>query len=175
MTQEPAQEKETFKEKLISWSIAIVLGGVFLFFYIRHDINKELPETYCEELQEAGGDVGPAQRNLAIAYLCGRDTDPDFEQAIYYFRQGADNGDEFSQYVIGRFYLDESSKHYNPEEAVLWLQKSADQGNLLAQKYLAHCYYYGKGVEKDEAKAEELIKKAAPILDEPEEEKTAVD
>ena len=46
-------------------------------------------------------------------------------------------------------------------KAFEWYKKSAEQEDRTAQYYLAICYRYGNGVEKDEVKAFEMYEKSA--------------
>jgi TPR repeat protein len=49
----------------------------------------------------------------------------------------------------------------DPEQAVLWYTKSAEQGNAKGQTNLGHCYSNGIGVEQDLEKAAYWTRKAA--------------
>ena len=71
--------------------------------------------------------------------------------------------DAEAQYLLGRhFYVGDSE--YIAEDkakAVEWCIKAAEQGHVIAQCSLAHCYYNGNGIAKDKAKAVEWYTKAA--------------
>ena len=49
----------------------------------------------------------------------------------------------------------------DPQEAVRWYRKAADQGNAKAQYYLGVCYDYGDGVDMDLQEAAKWYRKAA--------------
>jgi hypothetical protein len=65
--------------------------------------------------------------------------------------------DEYVQCCIGMAY----DQHQNPEEAIKWYRKAAEQGNPDAMHYLAIAFEAGKGVDKDAAEAEKWRHKAA--------------
>lgn len=57
------------------------------------------------------------------------------------------------------------------QEAALWFQKAAEQGNVDSQKILGHFYEEGLGVEQDYQKAFEWYQEAAEQGFEPAKEK----
>jgi Trypsin-like peptidase domain/Sel1 repeat len=68
----------------------------------------------------------------------------------------AEQGDANAQFFLGAYYF-----ATNDTEAVKWFQKSANQGNVLAQSFLAVCYENGKGVSKDMVEAVKWYRKVA--------------
>lgn len=70
--------------------------------------------------------------------------------------QKAKNGDKIAQFKLGYSY----SRNNNNEEAVKWFKKSAKQGYLNAQSYLASYYKWGVGVKKNIEKSNFWYKKA---------------
>ena len=73
----------------------------------------------------------------------------------------ADGGEARSQYMLGDwFYCHKTNPDYK-KEAVVWLSKSANQGNPDAQYQLAQCYETGYGCIKDETKASSWYQEAA--------------
>ncbi len=105
-----------------------------------------------------GGDA-KAQYNMGAFYTNGTYVKPDKEKAEYYFKLSADNGDPDAQFTIGRIllskgetfkplafkYLMEAAENGSEaaneffgntckgEEARMWLQRSAQAGNLQSQ------------------------------------------
>ena len=72
-------------------------------------------------------------------------------QSLY---QKAVYGNAVAQNIIG-YYIDTGTCGFdrNPQMAVEWYRRSAEQGTVTAQWNLALCYEYGKGVDKDLVKA----------------------
>lgn len=66
-------------------------------------------------------------------------------------------GDVESQWLVGQTY--ENRNDY--AEAVVWLRKAAESGNVLAQDNLAYLYDQGSGVPQDEVQATFWMHKAA--------------
>lgn len=69
----------------------------------------------------------------------------------------ADTGNADAQCDLGLLMLESGY----PQRAIYWLEKSAMQGYADAMQWLGKCYARGEGIEKDDAKAVEWIKKAA--------------
>lgn len=65
------------------------------------------------------------------------------------------------QYRKAKEYLDRDSPLYDPEEAVHWLELSADHGYEYAQYRLGKLYLIGDEVEQDFPQAETLFEKAS--------------
>jgi len=72
----------------------------------------------------------------------------------------AENGDAQSQVKVAQCYLLEKGVEKNPQEAVRWLKKSADQGNLKALTFLFGIYMKGEfGIDQNpRAAAKYLLK-----------------
>ena len=49
----------------------------------------------------------------------------------------------------------------DPQEAVKWYKKAAEQGHAISQFCLGSCYFYGKGVSKDAREAAKWLTLAA--------------
>lgn len=69
----------------------------------------------------------------------------------------ADGGNAEAQCDLGLLLLEVGQ----PNRAIYWLEQAAAQGSADAMQWLGKCYASGEGVEHDEEKAKEWIKKAA--------------
>ncbi|MBQ2351189.1 MAG: sel1 repeat family protein, partial [Bacteroidales bacterium] len=76
--------------------------------------------------------------------------DSDKEKALHYMIEYAGQGFANGQAVLGFWYMGNDGFVKNYQQAVYWLQKAAEQGNLDAHKDLSLCYAKGYGVQKDE-------------------------
>ena len=79
-------------------------------------------------------------------------------------KKKAEKGDVFSQYLLGCYYVTDikiDGVDRDPEEAVKWFRKAAEQGYAPAQSILGACYQRGDGVMKDPVKAVKWYKKSA--------------
>ena len=71
-----------------------------------------------------------------------------------------DPEDMHYQYKRGKSYLDFNSEDFDPEEAIRWLEMSANQGFDIAMYKLGKLYIQGDMVEKDIARALYWLEKA---------------
>jgi TPR repeat protein/S1-C subfamily serine protease len=83
------------------------------------------------------------------------------EEALKWFRKGAEQGDKYAQYKLGEIYAAGTGTAKDSAEAFRWYQKAAGQGLVDAQLSLAICYNSGEGTVKDEAEAVRWYQKAA--------------
>lgn len=84
-----------------------------------------------------------------------------YNEAIKWYRQSADQGYAKAQYNLGLLY--EDGKGVKPDfyEAAQWYKRAANNGFAEAQNNLGVLYVMGKGVIRDKSKAELMFRKAA--------------
>ena len=73
----------------------------------------------------------------------------------------AENGDAFSQLVMGNAYVTGSGIEKNYTKAFIMYERAAKQNQPAAQNGLAYCYEMGYGVQQSYAKAFYWYKKSA--------------
>lgn len=83
------------------------------------------------------------------------------EQLAARIRAGAEGGDAFMQWTLGRMYNSGVGVASNPAEAVRWFRAAAAQGDADGQASLGDMYYAGNGVAKDVSAAVAWWVKAA--------------
>jgi TPR repeat protein len=66
-----------------------------------------------------------------------------------------------AQSNMGAAFLQGQGVERDPDKAVAWLRRAADQGDAGAQRNLALCHYEGWGVPQDQALAAAWYEKAA--------------
>jgi len=83
-------------------------------------------------------------------------------QSIPQLRKAALGGDPWAQLNLGAAY-DHGLQglRADPQQAVIWYRKAAQQGLRKAQFNLAHCYATGDGVRQDYEQARRWMQKAA--------------
>lgn len=113
------------------------------------------------ELQElfAKAQAGDAQSQLHLGEAYTRRKN--YEEAVRWFRQAADQGNARAQMDMGIDYENGRGVEQDFGQALNWYRKSADQGNMAAEYFLGRLYQNGKGVDKDQAKAREWFQKSA--------------
>ena len=78
-----------------------------------------------------------AQFALGGYYFHGGSVVPqDYEQAVYWFRQAAEQGDSYAQFYLGSCYYEGKGVPKAKQEAIYWYYKSAEQGNFCSQAAL---------------------------------------
>jgi TPR repeat protein len=125
------------------------------------DFDKENYKVAFDELQDlAILDYVDAQARVAWMYENGKGVEKDHKKAIYWYTKSAEQGDAFSQNILGLFYKDGEAVERDYQEALRWFEKSAGQEYPYAQVNLADMYILGKGVDINYEKAIYLLIKA---------------
>ena len=78
-----------------------------------------------------------------------------------YLLSEAQNGNKYSQFSLGKGYLDPRSGSYNPQEGIRWLIRSAKNGYVPAMVCLGNEFLSGKNVQKDSEYALRWLEEAA--------------
>ena len=108
-----------------------------------------------------------AQFVLATLYMEGKDIVPqDYSKSLYWFTKAAECGDADAQYLLACIYMQDAMPNVtnndteeflkpfkeiaqqNVERGVMWLTKSAEEGNITAQRNLAIFYHRNGNVEE---------------------------
>ena len=115
----------------------------------------------------AQGDAN-AQYRLGLLYAGAGWTGPnrygvlqDFEEAVFWWKKAADQGNDQAQFSLGRAYTEGEGVPQDHVEAARWYRKAADQGGVEAQGLLGLAYATGMGVPQDYAEAARWYRKAA--------------
>lgn len=114
------------------------------------------PEKISEDI-----DYAPIMHSLAEMFQSTQD----YEQAVKWYRQAADEGYVESQWNLGLMYYNGFGVNQSYEEAAKWFRLAAEQGNPIYQFVLGDMYYYGEGVPKDLQEALKWYERAAQGYD----------
>lgn len=118
--------------------------------------NKQNNKKAFKILKEIVKENNPiAIADLATLYKYGIGCKLNFNKARKWYKVAADLGNDKAAYSLGYLFL----KGYgdidqNYKKAIKWFEKSEYP---MAKYWLGVCYYYGYGVSKDIAKANELL------------------
>ena len=93
-----------------------------------------------------GADV---QAELGSCYAKGNGTETNYENAFFWYKKSAEQGNALGQLRLGVLYLTGLGTEKNEAESFLWIKKAANQGNAQAQGRLAFMYSSGCGTDKD--------------------------
>ena len=117
---------------------------------------KDLKGTKTEKnLQEAF--AGESQARNKYTYFASKAKKDGYEQIAAFFEETANNEKEHAKLWFK--YLDGVEE--NPELAVIWMRKAAEQGHSWAEYNLGVFYEIGYGVEKDRKEAMSWLIKSA--------------
>jgi TPR repeat protein len=123
-------------------------------FGVKRDVAKAF--LYFEKA--AAQDDAKAQWKLGELYAAGiPGVAADTKQATQLCKRAAQAGFAPAQATFGTLFA-RAEKH---ERAVFWWEKAAEQGDLEAQFNLAHACLKGVGIQKNEARAWDLMLSAA--------------
>lgn len=81
------------------------------------------------------------------------------EEAAFWFRKAAEQGDESGQCFLAFMYKMGNGVPKDPALAMYWFQKSAEQGSALAQRELVKIYMNGTGTPVDYTLALEWLRR----------------
>ena len=110
----------------------------------------------------ANNDHVMAQSILAKHYYYGGyAVERNFKEAFFWGKKAADEGNEESQYGIGRMYLNGDGVTQNRTEAFTWFKRAADRGQVDAKFELGLMYLNGDGVIQNRTEAFKWFKRAA--------------
>ena len=129
-------------------------------FYLHLDRDYKQAFEYYNKSANAGNSY--AQLRVGEYYIWGyRVVDKDYKKAIEWFEKSAEGGNTTALLNIGRCFQDGGYgvvKDLN--KAAYYYNASAEKGNAIAMRKIAYCYYFAEGVDWDEKKAMEWLKKA---------------
>lgn len=133
------------------------VGDIYYYGKGIHVDYSEARKWY--ELAEKQGNKDAAL-SLGFIYYYGEGVAEDKQRAFRYFKYSADKGNARAQYMLHYFYLlDEQFKDYKLGRQ--YLEKSAEQGDVLAQKLLARCYIGSFDFVEEDEKFVYWMRKAA--------------
>ncbi|GJQ80750.1 hypothetical protein Trydic_g9342 [Trypoxylus dichotomus] len=123
-------------------------------------LDNDLIEYY--QLLAEKGDV-QAQVGLGqLYYQGGRGVELDYKKALHYFTQAANAGNSNAMAYLGKIYLDGSDEiKQSNDTALKYFKKASDLNNPVGLSGLGLMYLYGRGIEKDYAKAQKYFLHAA--------------
>ncbi len=119
--------------------------------------NHELALKLLKSSAESG--CAKAAYRLGYMYDTGQgDSDQDLDQAVEWYRRGADLGDPEAQYQLAGILSMKDSKYYNVTMSNAYLTKAADQNQIEASHQLGLMYAFGSnGVRRNAGNAKKYL------------------
>ncbi|KAF9932234.1 hypothetical protein FBU30_008656 [Linnemannia zychae] len=122
-----------------------------------HNQTEDIADVFT---RAASGDAS-AQISIAELYREGEEAPQDYERAMEWYMEAANQGDPIAQWNVGSLLYHGLGVKQDFLKAMTWYLKAARQGYSAAQYSIARLYECGQGVRKDEAKALEWYFRAA--------------
>lgn len=141
--------------------MAVLLVSLSMFFgsaVMARDITVDVGAV---KMAVANGEV-EAAHNLGFMYERGIGVEKNVDEAIKWYKVGAEGGVADSQWNLALMYqkvLGDQSK------TLEWYAVAAEQGHLASKFNLGLAYYYGEGVDMDFDLAYTYIKEIAELGD----------
>ena len=107
----------------------------------RDELNKWMLRAY-EGDREAQFEVG-------LLFTNDQFDQPDFEQAVYWYKQAARQGHVLAQYNLGHQYITGEGVARNERTAMQWWLEAAKSDHGPAQFNVGRAYYLGIGLQED--------------------------
>jgi TPR repeat protein len=134
---------------------------IFKALFLLAALSSALPvfAQYDFETTKARAEAGnaKAQAELGNRYAMTQN----YEQALYWFKLAAEQGNADAQYSFGLMYANGVGLAQNSQEALRWYHLAADQGDAEAQLQLGGMYINGEGVAQDYQEAVRWFRLAA--------------
>ena len=133
-------------------------------FEIKSD-DANLEQEYRDELDKwmlrAYEGDRDAQFKVGVLFTNDQFDRPDFEQAVYWYKQAARQGHVLAQYNLGHQYLTGVGVAKNDQTAMQWWRQAAEQDHALAQFNVGRAYYLGIGLSEDHIQSKYWFERAA--------------
>lgn len=127
-----------------------------------HYDRGEFPQAIEKFEKSAAAGFAKAALNLGILFDQGKATTRDRGAAFEWFKKGAELGSAGAMHNVGYYHeTGQGGAPEDPAKALEWYLKGAEAGLADSQYSAGLLYHKGKGVERDDAKALELLKLAA--------------
>jgi hypothetical protein len=127
--------------------------------------EENLEQEYRDELDKwmlrAYEGDRDAQFKVGVLFTNDQFGPPDFEQAVYWYKQAARQGHVLAQYNLGHQYLTGVGVEKNESSAMQWWLEAAKQDHALAQFNVGRAYYLGIGLPEDQEQSRYWFERAA--------------
>lgn len=127
--------------------------------------NARLEEEFRDELDKwmlrAYEGDRDAQFKVGVLFTNDQFDKPDYEQAVYWYKQAARQGHVLAQYNLGHQFLTGVGVAKNDSTAMQWWLRAAEQDHALAQFNVGRAYYLGIGLSMDHVLSKYWFERAA--------------
>lgn len=144
-----------------SYDVNFILGMCYMNGHLDYTIDLK-QAIHHFKIAEKGGYI-QATRMIGLCYERRKDMFWPQEEALDYFRKGAEMGDIISLYHAGRYFLEGIATIPDKKKGYQYMQNAYSRGYKKAAFYIARCYEKGEGVSKDPELALDFYKESARL------------
>ena len=155
------------EEKALEYYLKAADGGDAQAMYEASEIYYTNDETAKQKellLKAAEQNFADAEDMLGMMYADPDEFgegEPNYEQAMYWYKRASEHGDSSATYHVGEMYLNGQGVIKDESQAFNWFKKAKEQGSVYGEYLLGKCYLEGTGVVQDKNKGIELYRSAA--------------
>lgn len=125
------------------------------------DLDQEYREELDKWMLRAYEGDRDAQFKVGVLFTNSQFSKPDFEQAVYWYKQASRQGHVLAQYNLGHQYLTGVGVAQSEKTAMKWWLKAAQQDHALAQFNIGRAYYLGIGLDENHNQSRYWFQRAA--------------
>lgn len=147
-----------------------LLGAAFPSFAQREETFTEIKPG--ETSVDPGNLIRGAERgdvrainNLGLLWARGVGVEPNFQEAMRWWKEGARRGYPLSMNNLGLLYANGHGVKQDYGQAMKWWEMSAEAGNAWAMNSIGDLYENGQGVDQSYAEARSWYERAAQAED----------
>lgn len=152
--------------KAAELGLPIAMKNVAQKYYSGEGVEKN-EKKYLEWIRRSAEcGIASAQCCIGIDYWVGEIVEKDLQQAQKWFEKAISSGDYNAMSCLGGMYENEDIKDSDGKQKAFQLYKQAAmRGNVTSYLYVANCYYWGSGTEKNDIEALRWYNKIAEIYE----------
>lgn len=167
-----------YYKKAAKMGSAFAANSLAICYYTGKGVIKDYPEAYRLFKMAADSGNPAAFANVARCYMFGQGTNVNSKLGVMWYEKAADKGYADSQFFLGQLFYAGKSAYCEGVNISIDYMKAAhflkmaienpqlpDFAKGETYRLLASCYRFGRGLESDENKANELTSMAASFGD----------
>ena len=134
---------------------------LFLAYFNGEGVDTSSTKALKWLNQSAKSGHSQAQAFLGYFYQVGYGSiKPDLKKSVTWYKKAIAQGYKTAQYTLGKLLIE---KRLDPKEGLMWMEKSANQGDTDAFRYLGYAFNSGEYIEINKKKSFDWYRKGAEL------------